>query len=388
MKIAYYCQHVLGIGHFHRSLEICRTLARDHETVMITGGPDVDVEDQHFSFFQLPGLEMDQDFKNLRPCKPDTSLKEVKEERKELLVDFFFTYQPDIFLVELYPFGRKAFRFELDPILTAIRQKVIPSCLSICSLRDILVEREDKEKFENRIVNTFNDLFDGLLIHADERITPLEATFSRKTDLIPPIHYTGYVTPKPSDSSRETIRKKLNLSSHQRLIVASLGGGNVGGELLLATANAFHLLKTDDYYLQIFTGPYADSNLFVQLKQMEGEHLRVHRFTTSFTEWLSAADLSISMAGYNTCMNLLAAGTPALLYPFSQNQEQHLRVKNMNQEPQLQLLEGRDLEPSRLMSFMVKQAGMQHFTTDINLDGAANTARIANRWYKEKGRRP
>ncbi|HID02727.1 MAG TPA: glycosyltransferase, partial [Desulfobacterales bacterium] len=41
MKVACYCQHVLGIGHFHRSLEICKALAERHETVMILGGPDV-----------------------------------------------------------------------------------------------------------------------------------------------------------------------------------------------------------------------------------------------------------------------------------------------------------------------------------------------------------
>jgi predicted glycosyltransferase len=36
MKIACYCQHVLGIGHFHRSLEICKALAVHHDTVMKT----------------------------------------------------------------------------------------------------------------------------------------------------------------------------------------------------------------------------------------------------------------------------------------------------------------------------------------------------------------
>ena len=43
MKIVCYCQHVLGIGHFHRSLELCKALAQHHETVMVLGGPDVDL---------------------------------------------------------------------------------------------------------------------------------------------------------------------------------------------------------------------------------------------------------------------------------------------------------------------------------------------------------
>ena len=34
MKVSFYCQHVLGIGHFHRSLELCKALAARHR---ITG---------------------------------------------------------------------------------------------------------------------------------------------------------------------------------------------------------------------------------------------------------------------------------------------------------------------------------------------------------------
>ena len=46
MKIVFYCQHVLGVGHFFRSLEICRALA-GHEVILVTGGPRFEV--------QLPG---------------------------------------------------------------------------------------------------------------------------------------------------------------------------------------------------------------------------------------------------------------------------------------------------------------------------------------------
>jgi predicted glycosyltransferase len=41
MKIIQYSQHVLGIGHFMRSLEISRALS-DHEVILVTGGVPVD----------------------------------------------------------------------------------------------------------------------------------------------------------------------------------------------------------------------------------------------------------------------------------------------------------------------------------------------------------
>ncbi len=36
MKILVYCQHVLGVGHFFRTLEICRALA-GHDVVLVSG---------------------------------------------------------------------------------------------------------------------------------------------------------------------------------------------------------------------------------------------------------------------------------------------------------------------------------------------------------------
>ena len=39
MKIAVYCQHVLGMGHLFRTLEILNALA-GHERLLILGGPD------------------------------------------------------------------------------------------------------------------------------------------------------------------------------------------------------------------------------------------------------------------------------------------------------------------------------------------------------------
>ncbi len=43
MQVAYQRQHVLGIGHFHRSLEICRAIALRHSTTLIVGGPTVEI---------------------------------------------------------------------------------------------------------------------------------------------------------------------------------------------------------------------------------------------------------------------------------------------------------------------------------------------------------
>lgn len=380
MKIAYYCQHVLGIGHFHRSLEICRELAKRHQLTMITGGAPVKTTEKSFSFHQLPGLVMDAEFKNLTPCDKSQTLEKTKEIRAEKLRDFFRRFQPEVFLIELYPFGRKAFRFELDPVLEGIHHEKLCRCLTFCSVRDILVERHDGEKFENRVISTLNRFFNGVLVHGDKNFIPLQTTFSRVDDIAAPVVYTGYVTRQRHQQERSNIRSSLGFSPETLLIVASIGGGGVGIELLYALVEAMKHIENESVKLQIFTGPYASEEDFQNLADMSGNTISVDRFTTEFTCWLHAADLSVSMAGYNTTMNILAAGVPALLYPFAQNQEQRMRVERLEGKVPFKILEKAELQPRALAAHILRQLQEKRYSSPINLDGAVNTAAQIELW--------
>lgn len=382
MKIAYYCQHVLGIGHFHRSLEICKALAHHHEVWLIIGGPDVEPVPEPIKAYQLPGLQMDADFKNLAPCDPATTLEQTKALRKEKLNSFFARQKPDIFIVELYPFGRKAFRFELDPVLSSIRQGTLPPCKCYVSLRDILVERpDDRAKFEERVIKILHSSFDGLLIHSDDEIITLDETFQRYNDITIPLAYTGFVTPLGPVGSREKLRRQLSLNDSDKLIVTSVGGGNVGSELLISTLDAFHAIESRSYHLQIFTGPYCSDETFQKLQDNLPDRTELTRFSNSFPDWLQAADLSISMAGYNTCMNIIQAGIPALVYPFAQNMEQIFRATRLQKKATIEILDKDGLAPEQLASTIVKMSARKRYPVNINLSGAANSLKQIEMWH-------
>jgi len=378
MKIACYCQHVLGIGHFHRSLAICQELAICHETVMILGGPAVDFPKGDVHFQQLPGLRMDADFRKLIPCDSNLKLAEVKEQRKNVLWNFFKEFQPDIFLVELYPFGRNAFRFELDPILAGIASKEFAPCLRICSLRDILVEKKKKQKYTTRVLQILNNSFDGLLIHSDPTYIPLEQTFDAVEEITIPRYYTGFISSQPATDRKATnIRRQLEMEKGDKLIVASIGGGNVGGELLLAVAAAAEYLQDDpSIHFHLFTGLYSDQELTTNMKKVANPHLHIHNFSDNFQQWIENANLSISMAGYNTCINLLKADIPALLYPFAQNREQRMRVEAFTETSGFVLLEEHDLEPKHLACTIQKSLHTKIQHNRVNLDGAARSCQL------------
>jgi predicted glycosyltransferase len=387
MKIVHYCQHVLGIGHYFRSLEIARALHR-HELVLVTGGPPVEVQlPPHVSEYRLPGLQMDGSFTVVSPTNKDRVLNEVKEERKKLLYSLFEKTAPDLFLIELYPFGRRSFAFEIEPVLEALRRGDLRSTKVICSLRDILVEKKNQQKYEQRVLNLLNKYFDGLLVHADETLVSLDETFESTDKIRIPLVYTGFVTSRPSSDGGRKIRTHLGLERKEALVVASAGGGRVGHELLRAVIEAHSRLTNERRVrLCVFTGPFMAEEHFSKLADRVASlpTVKLERFAKDFLSYLSAADLSISMAGYNTCMNILAAGVSSLVFPYGQNREQRIRAEKLAALGVLNLLNEEDLEPSRLADLMAEKlnSGIKPLNVAINLDGARETARWIEYWQK------
>ena len=103
-----------------------------------------------------------------------------------------------------------------------------------------------------------------------------------------------------------------------------------GAPLIEAVLKAFpHLNLNDSCHLYVFTGPYMSAEDFTRFHRCSNERIRISRFTTDFLSYLAAADLSVSMGGYNTCMNLLTSGVTALVWPFSYDREQGLRARRL-----------------------------------------------------------
>jgi predicted glycosyltransferase len=132
-------------------------------------------------------------------------------------------------------------------------------------------------------------------------------------------------------------------------------------------------------HLVVFSGPFMDQGDFDRLKRLESEDRMVKRFTPDFLSYLAAADLSVSMAGYNTCMNVLSAGTPAIVWPFSQNREQRFRAERLAQKASFKVLNDEDLMPERMAMLIRKRLLHKELSNAmINLQGSIYTAQWLN----------
>lgn len=321
--------------------------------------PDVEV-------INLPPIKSDAAFKDIFAADGAPNIETIKATRTAQILAAYEQFQPDILVIELFPFGRRKFAFELLPLLERIKNTNRKTKV-VCSLRDILVSKRDQARFENQVIETVNNYFDLLLIHSDPRFQRLEETFPSANRIKCEIRYTGFVAEQVATNSAADI-------------VVSIGGGRVGSELLECAIAASDLLQEKySHRMRLFTGPYIADEQFSQLQTQASARIEIERYTTSFVAQLAKADLSISMAGYNTCMNILATGVPAIVYPFTgnDNEEQTIRAEKLARLGLLDVIYPRELSPEKLAAKIVNRLRTsQSFAPPLDLDGVRNTANL------------
>ncbi|MEL7357312.1 MAG: glycosyltransferase [Cyanobacteria bacterium J06560_6] len=378
-KLMFYCQHLLGMGHLIRSMEIVRSLTADFEVCFINGGEIIDgfQAPPSVRVINLLAIKSDAEFQALQSVDPNLDIEDVKTLRCQQLLIVLNAFNPDVLMIELFPFGRRRFSFELIPLIEAAREN---GTKIVSSLRDIVVTKSNQARHEAKVVRLLNQYFDQLLIHGDPALHPIEESFSGIEDVNCDVHYTGYVVQTP-EGSHPSLVDKVALTKPEPMILVSVGGGRFGHELLDCVVDAAEILEQQvPHHIQIFTGPFMPEEKFWALKEAERDrrNLHIRRYTPTLLSYMKKADLSISMSGYNTTMNILTTGVRAMMLPFTGNgdQEQTKRVQRLAQLGKVRQIQPSDLQPQRLADAAI--AHLQHIPSElkINLNGADNTAKL------------
>lgn len=369
-KVMFYCQHTLGIGHLVRSMEIVRSLVKDFQVCFIDGGEAIEgfKIPPEVKVVNLTPIKTDTEFKQLNAIGSSKTIEEVLENRKNKLLSVFQEYRPDILIIELFPFGRNKFSPELIPLVAAAKST---KTVVVSSLRDIGLTKKKQQEYEERVCQIMNQYFDVLLIHGDPKLIKIDASFSRVNDLKSQVYYTGYVA-QPSQT-------KTVIKSDKPTILVSVGGGRFGHDLLETVIKAAPILKEKiPHQIQIFSGPFIPEEVFLELEKLaEGQgNVNLEKYTSNFLGYMENADLSISMAGYNTTMNVLITGVKAMMMAFTGNndREQTMRAERLEKLGRIKMIRPEELEPEKLANKIIDYLDRQPTKLELNFNGAANTS--------------
>lgn len=374
-RIALYVQHLLGIGHLRRAAALARAFcAAGADVLVLSGGlPVEEVDFGQARIFQLPpAIAADARFSALLDEHGRVIDSDWKDRRRDLLLKETAAFRPDVLVIEMYPFGRRQFRFELLPLLYWAKNARI---LIASSVRDILVDkgRDDRVGEAADLVRRY---FDLVLVHGDEDLVPFGRTFPRAEAIADRLHYTGYVVEKLNVMPAGDRSRQREMGE----VLVSAGGGAVGGPLFAAALAARRLSTLKERRWRFVTGrnlPDADFALLQQEAAID-PGIVVERFRPDFTSLLASCHVSLSQGGYNTVMELLALATPAVIVPFAEGQEseQALRAQLLAERGALDMLDLANLDPALLAATLARRAHVGALPIALNLDGAAESARI------------
>jgi predicted glycosyltransferase len=193
-SILFHVQYLLGIGHLQRSLRIANALARDGFAVTLASGGAPVAElmaDPSVRVVQLPPIRARDARFELEDSAGQPVDDALREARRAALLAAFAAARPDAVIIEGFPFARRAFRFELDPLIAAVHATE-PRPRLICSVRDIVTIRDDPAR-HREIVERVRREFDAVLVHGDPALIPFEASFPAAPAIADWLINTGYV---------------------------------------------------------------------------------------------------------------------------------------------------------------------------------------------------
>jgi predicted glycosyltransferase len=219
------------MGHLMRSIALTRSLATHFRVTFVSGGriPRSVRLDRDVRVVALPPVGIDASG-TLVSHQRRLSLERALAERQRILLHTFRATAPDIVLVELFPFGRRKFRGELEPMLDAARGASTDRRVIVCcSVRDILVGRDAQREHDERAAALLERYFDAVLVHSDPAFARLEESLSAGVRLPVPLYYTGFV------HDRRAVRPAREGRGR---IVVSAGGGMVGEGLFRTVLEA------------------------------------------------------------------------------------------------------------------------------------------------------
>jgi len=352
MRIMVYSHDAFGLGNIRRMLAICEHLLSEIpqlSILLLSGSPML----QGFrllrglDYIKLPCLNRDNSGE-LAVKYLGMDVDNTVKMRSELIFSAAVNFQPDLFLIDKKPLGIKN---ELTATINYLHDK-LPKTKLVLLLREILdipektISEWQKNKY-NQVIDKFYQL---LLIVGSQEVFNFCEEYKLPATIADKAKFCGYIRRPQGCKISPSVSQELKLKSEEKLIIVTPGGGQDGYELINTYLQGQELLNNSKYRIKslVFCGPEMPKKQKQELYQTAAKfpQVQIREFTDDLISYLSAADVVVSMGGYNTICEILSAAKPAVVVPrIKPSQEQLIRSQRMES---LGLL--RSIHPEQLTS--------------------------------------
>ncbi len=347
-----YSHDTYGLGHIRRTMAIANHLRNENTNILIlTGSPIAGRFNfpEQIDYVRIPGM-IKQTNEEYIPLAIRIDQEQALNIRTNIILATAKTFKPDLFIVDKEPLGLKK---EVLPTLIWLKNK-LKKTRTILGLRDILDDSEViRNDWQDKDVYRYLEcLYDEIWIYGNKDIYNPVEQYNIPPCIHDRVYFTGYIPRNEiKKNARSKIRNQFRLLDDDIFVLVTTGGGGDGKEVLE------QYLAMHDYYPTslplksvLITGPFMPKKEREKIKKHAKQHgIKTLPFHPRMEELIRAADLVISMGGYNTLCEILTQQTPSLIIPReTPRKEQLIRAKRLKERGLIDYLRWSEVTPQLL----------------------------------------
>lgn len=365
-RLLVYSHDAFGLGNIRRTLKICDQLSKeipDLSILLLTGSSMVHSFrlSPKMDYVKLPCVHRQARNKYIAKYLR-TSFKEISEMREDLIYASFKSFRPHLVLVDKVPIGIKG---ELLKSIDWLKSNH-PTSKLILGLRDILDDPEHVRKLWERkkFYDTLEKYYDSIWVFGSAKVYDMVAEYGFPESIARKLNYCGYIMQSPALRDRDEVRRELGIGTGKFVLVTAGGGGDGYNLMKTYLRGLRHIAarNQDDperaVHSVMILGPDMPLHKKERLLQKTGTApgiVKVMDFSTEILNYMNAADLVVSMGGYNTVCEILTLEKRAIVVPRVRPvTEQWIRTRRMQDLGLVDMIHPEKLTPENLSRKVVQ----------------------------------
>ncbi len=368
-RLLVYSHDTYGLGNIRRMLSICNYLIEhfhDLSILVISSSPMIHLLQipNRLDYLKLPCLNRSEE-EGYTVKFLGTDIDETIRLRARMIRSAVIGFRPELFLIDKKPFGIKN---ELEGTLEYIKSHLAETKI-VLLLRDILDKPEStirvwKKNLYFKVIERFYAL---VLVVGTSDVFNVIKEYQFPQMIAKRVQFCGYIARERSRKTRESIRKELGLGDDP-LVLVTPGGGQDGYRLLETYITGLDLLPGEVKSLLI-SGPEMPDHQREHLLEamLKYPSLKVLSFTEDMMGFIEAADVVISMGGYNTVCEILTLKKRAIIVPrVKPVEEQAIRAERMAKLNLFRTIHPDCLSPESLTSILIEELKAKPETNGVS----------------------
>lgn len=317
-RILFYSHDTYGLGNIRRTLAVAERMVTAHDDVtalVVSGSPMLHAFRlaPRLDYVKLPCLSRDERGRyGVRSLA--LGYDAAVRMRSRIIAAAVLEFAPDVIVVDKKPYGVD------DELLEALRlSRGLPEpARLVLVLRDILdaapVTRAIWER--NGYFAAIEEHYDQVLVLGQSDVFDLVEEYAVPPACRPKFEYCGYLERPRGAEGAAALRARLAVDA-RRLVVVTTGGGADGFDIAAAALEALDAPGLTQIAAIVLTGPEmsTEHRRCLELRALHRAHTTVVEFSDDVMSHLEAADVVVSMAGYNTMCEVLTTGARSVVVP-------------------------------------------------------------------------